>query len=298
MACRFEVTLSAEDASHVRAASEALDLAERIEGTLSHFREESDLAILNRSGTAGLAPVAPEIMDLLRLSRRIHEDTGGTFDVTATPLSRVWGFLERRGRLPGPEELERARALVGMDKVVVDEAQGYVRFASPGVEVSFGGIGKGWALDRMSEALRARGVERALLSAGGSSFRAVGGGHGEFVVDLRADPGEPVARVRLADATLGVSTAGEQFFELEGRRYGHLLDPRTGRPALGTRLAAVVTSCATEADALATAFFVGGTSLAERYCETHPHVTALLVPDDGGAVRGFGNDPAEVFEAR
>ena len=259
MACRFEITLSAEDASHLRAASDALDLAEGIEGTLSHFREQSDLAVLNRSAAAAPAHVAPEILGLLRLSRRIHEDTGGAFDVTATPLSRVWGFLERRGRVPRSEDLENARACVGMDKVAIDEGHGCVRFSASGVEVSFGGIGKGWALDRMAEALQGRRVERALLSAGGSSFRALGGGRGEFSVDLCAERREPVARVRLADAALGVSTAAEQFFELEGRRYGHVLDPRTGHPAGGTRVAAVVTRCAAEADALATAFFVGGT---------------------------------------
>jgi FAD:protein FMN transferase len=298
MACRFEITLSAEDAAHVRASSEALDVAERIEATLSHFREGSDLTILNRYGAAGPVSVPPEILALLALCWRIHQDTGGAFDVTTTPLSRIWGFLERRGRVPDPEALARTRTRVGMDKVLVDEAHGRVRLAAPGVEVSFGAIGKGWALDRMAESLRARGVVRALLSAGGSSFAAMGGHRGEFVVDVCANRREPCARVHLSEAALGVSTAGEQFFESEGRRYGHVLDPRTGCPATGTRVAAVVTRHAAEADALATALFVGGMPLAKVYCEAHPGVAALVVPDDGSAARAFGHGAADVFELR
>ncbi len=298
MACRFEITLSAEDAAHVRASSEALDLAERIEAALSHFREASDLTILNRCAAAGPVSVSLEILELLALCRQIHQDTSGTFDVTTTPLSRIWGFLERRGRVPDPEELARTRTHVGMDKILVDEAQGRVRLAAPGVEVSFGAVGKGWALDRMAESLRARGVVRALLSAGGSSFLALGGHYGEFVVDVCAKPREPCARVRLAEAALGVSTAAEQFFESEGRRYGHVLDPRTGYPATGTRVAAVVTRNAAEADALATALFVGGAPLAEIYCEAHPGVSALIVPDDGSAAQAFGDGAAGAFEVR
>jgi FAD:protein FMN transferase len=296
MACRFEITLSAEDASHLRAASDALDLTERIEAMLSHFRQTSDLARLNRSAAGGPVRVAPEILELLGICRRIHDDTGGAFDATTTPVSRVWGFLERSGRVPAATDLEAARASVGLDKVLVNEAEGLVRFAAPGVEVSFGGIGKGWALDRMAAGLRVRGVERALLSAGGSSFRALGGESGEFVVDVCGGPAGPLARAHLADAALGVSTSAEQFFESEGRRYGHVLDPRTGRPASGTRVAAVVARDAAEADAVATALLVDGAPLAERYCAAHAGVSALVAPDGDGPARRFGGDAERVFE--
>ncbi len=234
MACRFEVTLLAEDAPCVRAASQALDLADDLEETLSVFREESELTRLNRCAADAPVRVTPQMLALLGLCLDLHSATDAAFDVTTTPLSRAWGFLERRGHVPEPADLEAARACVGCDKIRLDD--GLVSFSSPGVEVSFGGVGKGWALDRMAERLRNGGVGRALLSAGGSSFRAVGGERGEFVVDVRAGDDGPIARARLENAALGASTAGEQYFEAEGRRYGHVIDPRTGVPGRrGTR---------------------------------------------------------------
>jgi len=144
MACRFEVTLSGEDAHHVPAAREVLDEVDRIESSLTVFRETSDLVRLNQA--AGHAPVAVDdaLFGLLRLCRELHARTGGTFDVTTTPLSRCWGFLRREGRLPSAEEIEAARALVGMDAVELDEAGRTVRFRRPGMELNLGSIGKGF----------------------------------------------------------------------------------------------------------------------------------------------------------
>ena len=130
-----------------------------------------------------------------------------------------------------------------------------MRFAVPGVEIDFGAIGKGWALDRVAASLRVRGVARALLTAGGSSHRGWGGEAWELA--LRPG-GEDLGLLRLRDAALGTSAAGEQHFEADGRRFGHVLDPRSGWPAEGVRSASVVTSEAAVADALSTAFLVGG----------------------------------------
>ncbi len=141
------------------------------------------------------------------------------------------------------------------------------------------GIGKGFAVDRAGALLRRRGVLVALVDAGGSSTMAVGGGRGAgWRVGLRhpRDRERRLATLLLADCALGVSAASEQSFEARGRSYGHLLDPRTGHPAEGVLQAAVVADNATDADALATAFFVGGRRLAEAYCARHAHVLALL----------------------
>ena len=295
MACRFEIALLAEDARCVRAASRALDLADEVEQAISVFREESELVRLNRNAAEAPVRATAQMLALLRLCRDVHSATDGAFDVTTTPLSRVWGFLERHGRVPDPEDLAAARALVGFEKIGIEDGQ--VGFGSPGVEVSFGGVGKGWALDRMAERLRDEGVERALLSAGGSSFRALGGTQGEFVVDVGAGQDAPIARVHLERAALGVSTASEQYFESEGRRYGHVLDPRTGWPVAGMRAAVAIAPQAAQADALATAFFVGGAAVAERYCATHLNVLALVAPEGSGPAQVFGQCEAGTLES-
>ncbi len=158
-----------------------------------------------------------------------------------------------------------------------------VTFSRPGIEVSLGAVGKGYALDRAASVLRASGVEHALLSAGGSSVVALGGRGAGWVVDVVSPlrPGQPLATLSLRNAALGTSGAGEQFVVQDGRRYGHVIDPRTGWPADGTLSASVVASNAARADALSTAFLVGGADLARRYCSEHHDVLALITPDDG-----------------
>jgi thiamine biosynthesis lipoprotein len=147
-------------------------------------------------------------------------------------------------------------------------------------------VGKGWALDRIVASLRVRGVSRALLTAGGSSHRGWGGESWE----LALRPGqEELGLLRLRDAALATSASGEQHFEAEGRRFGHVLDPRTGWPAEGVRSASVVTSEAAVADALSTAFLVGGPSLAGPFCASRPGTMALLVLDAAPReIRVFG----------
>ena len=145
-----------------------------------------------------------------------------------------------------------------------------------------GAIGKGYALDRAGQSLRASGVRHALLSAGSSSVLAIGGHRGGWRIDLVSPQGQgrPIAELMLRDAALGTSGAGEQFFIADGRRFGHVIDPRTGWPARGILSATVVARDAARADALSTAFFVGGLDLAERYCASHEEVLALITPDD------------------
>jgi FAD:protein FMN transferase len=300
MACRFEITLPGHAAGDIPAAREALDTVDAIEAALSVYRESSEVSALNRSAAESSVLASPELRELISRSRTLHALTGGAFDVTSTPLSRAWGFFRREGRLPDPAEIDAAMSRVGMDRLALDEKAGTVRFLEPGVEVNFNAIGKGYALDRMASGLRRRGVKHALLSAGGSSVLAVGGGRRGFAVDVRSRHAtEPLARLRIRDAALGTSGASEQFFEVAGRRFGHVLDPRTGWPAQGALSVSVVADDAATADALATAFFVGGADLARSYCAEHPRTLALVTPDKAPREpQLFGDHEGVRFESK
>jgi FAD:protein FMN transferase len=292
------VTLSDEDARHVPAARAALDAVDRIEDRLTVFRETSEVARVNREAAAGEVEASPMLFDLLLRCRALHAETEGAFDPTSAPLSRCWGFLARQGRLPSAEDIEAARRRVGMDAIALDPAARTVRFTRPGMELNFGAIGKGHALDLVADLLRQRGVPRALVAAAGSSAVALGGGDG-FPVEVRSRRVDGVlARLRLRDAALGTSGAGEQYFEVDGRRYGHVLDPRTGWPAEGVLSATVAGADAASADALSTAFLVGGHALAERYCATHPGTLAFVtLESDPLRPLRFGSCPGVELDA-
>jgi thiamine biosynthesis lipoprotein len=295
MACRFEITLASQDAAWVPAARAALNEIDRIEDQLSVFREGSAISHVNRCADDEAVEIDEALLGLLGLCGELYRATGGAFDITSTPLSRCWGFLQREGRVPSSDAIEAARASVGFGAVDLDQSRRTVRFRRSGIELNLGAIGKGHALDRVAVDMRDAGVTHALLSAGRSSLLALGGRDAGWYVEVVSARGNqenidrPLARVWLRDAALGTSGAGEQFVIADGTRYGHVIDPRTGWPAAGVLSASVIASSAAVADALSTAFLVGGADLAERYCAEHPDVMALVTPDDGSEMpRVFG----------
>ena len=283
MACRFEVTLAAADGAFVPAAISALDEVDRLESELSVFIPTSAISEVNGRAACGPVVIPSDLAELLTDCQRVYRDTDGAFDLTTTPLSRCWGFLRREARVPPAIEIEEARRLVGFDAVRVSREPPSVTFCRPGIELNLGAVGKGYALDRAGALLRASGVSHALLSAGCSSIVALGGRGDGWRVDVVSPlrKGRIIATLLLRNAALGTSGAGEQFVVENGRRYGHVIDPRTGWPAEGILSATVVASDAARADALSTAFLVGGLDLARRYCGEHPDVLALITPNNG-----------------
>ena len=269
MACRFEVTLPRSEESGVIAATEALDEVDRLEAQLTVFRDTSEVSNVIATASNRPVEVSQSLFDLLKLCKRLYEETQGSFDITSGPLSRCWGFLKRSGSLPASGEIVKALSLVGSDKLILNERQRTVCFSVPDVEINLGSIGKGYALDFAGE-LIANSVRTALLNAGASSMRAIGDGdRGEgWIVGLR-HPRSKFRRLgvlRLRNCALSTSGNEEQFFEHAGRRFSHIIDPRTGWPAEHVTSVSVVASTGALSDALATAFFVGGRQLAEEYC--------------------------------
>ena len=281
MACRFEVTLPIRDRRGISFANQALDEADRLEQQLTIFRETSEVSFVNRNAALKAVRVSPSLFELLRLCQSLYRETEGAFDVTSGPLSHCWGFLKRQGRIPVTDEIEKAKSLVGSEKLLLDREYCTIGFERPGVEINLGSIGKGYALDRLKGTLGKR-VTSALLSAGSSSLCAIGSGDSGqrgWVVGIRhpRQTDRRLAVLKLRDSAMATSGAEEQFFEYEGKRYGHIIDPRSGFPAAGVASVTVVAQSAAIADALATAFYVGGRELAERYCSTQREVLVIML---------------------
>jgi thiamine biosynthesis lipoprotein len=297
MACSFELTIASEDGCDLPAARAALDHVDRIEDQLTIFRDTSAIAEINRRAAAEPVAIDHALFDLLCECVDIYRATAGTFDITTTPLSRIWGFLQREGRLPSREAIDAARMSVGLDAIQLDQNSLTVRFTREGVELNLGAIGKGFALDRAGAEMRARGVTHALLSAGRSSLLALGRrGEGWWIDVISPSTDRRLADVWLGDAALGTSGAGEQFVDVDGVRYGHVIDPRSGWPASGVLSSTVVADHAATADALSTAFFIGGISLAREYCASHPRILALITPDGQRAPTVIGHHPGARVE--
>ena len=294
MACRFEVTLPAWDRTGVRAARIALDESEKLEQKLTIFKENSEVSYINSNGASFPVRVEAALFTLLLLCLELNRETNGAFDITSGPLSRCWGFLKREGRIPEPAQLEKAVSVVGSDKLLLDRSSGTVLFKRYGVEINFGSIGKGYALDRISAMIRNR-VQIALLSAGSSSISAIGSGdicHNGWMVGVRhpRDKNRRLAVLKIRDSALSTSGNDEQYFEHQGKRYGHIIDPRSGQPAEGVSGVTVVAQSAAVADALATAFYIGGPDLAQRYCSTHSEILVIMLESESERPIVFGSN--------
>jgi len=284
MACEFEVQFATgRDDAAMEHALAALDLVESLESQMTIYRDDSEVVRINREAAQRPVPVEARLFDLFRQAEKVYQDTGGAFDITSGPLSAVWGFSRREGRIPSKEKLAAARQLVGMQHVLLDPQQGTIAFRRKGISVNLNSIGKGYALDRMAELLTLNLMDDYLLHGGKSSVLARGnqpGNHeGGWLIGLRHPlrPTERLAEFRLRNQALSTSGSGTQFFIRGGRRYGHILDPRTGCPADKLYSATVVAPTAAEADALSTAFYVMGPEDVQQYCAKRPNVAALLV---------------------
>lgn len=263
MATRFELLLYGGDPVYLRAAGEeALEEIERLEEQLSFYRPASEISHLNARAAHEAVPVDPRLFRLLQRARELWEVTEGAFDVTVAPLLRCWGFVGGTGRLPTEAEIEAARAVTGMDRVELDAEAFTVRFRTEGVMLDLGSIGKGYALEQAADFLQEAGVTSALLHGGTSTVVALGtppeGEPWSVAIQHPSRPEEHVAVVALRDEALSVSAVHGKAFEHEGRLLGHVIDPRSGRPAMGAQLAAVAGASATDTDALSTGLLVLG----------------------------------------
>jgi thiamine biosynthesis lipoprotein len=258
------------------------------------YRDHSEVCRLNRQAAGRPLRLERGLFDLLALAGRLHAETDGAFDVTAGALIKAWGFFRGPRRVPAEPERQAACARVGMGHVDLDADRRAVQFRRPGLEINLGAIGKGYALDRMAARLSRR-LGAFLLHGGGSSVLGRGAPEGSRGWQVRVrHPWKPrryLARVWLRDRALGTSAATFQYLEHEGKKLGHILDPRTGWPAEGMASVSVVAPTAALADALSTAFYVGGLDVARRYCETHPGVGAILLPEGSPRPTVFGLAP-------
>jgi len=264
MGATFTVALYGADRVKMEAAIDAsLAEAQRLDALLSNYRPESEWSMVNRTAASHPVKVSGELFQLLAVCLEYSGVSEGSFDITVGPLMKIWGFYKSSGRLGPQSEVTAALKTVGFRHVHLDVAAQTVSFDTAGVELDPGGIGKGYAVDRMVEILRRSGVERALVAGSDSSIYGLGAPPDEprgWPVSIR-DPRNSrrsVAQVYLKDMSLSTSGSYEKFFQAGGRTYSHIMDPRTGYPAQGTVSVSVIAPRTIDSEAWAKPYFVNG----------------------------------------
>lgn len=272
---------AAERASATSAAEAAFERLEELEQILSDYREDSELSGLSREGASAPRAVSPELFFVLDKALLFSRLSGGAFDVTVGPVVQLWREARRTGKLPDPASLARARALVGYHNLVLEPANRTVLLKRAGMKLDLGAIAKGYAADQALELLNSRGVSSALVALGGElALGAPPPDKGGWRTAIHTpDPSHRVTPCTLVLHNVALSTSGdsEQYLELNGQRYSHVIDPARGVALQGRESTTVIAPDGTTADALATAISILQVSDGVRLAESLPGVSVFMV---------------------
>jgi len=294
MACQWDAFLNY--GQYPDAASrvvEAFEIVDRMEEDLSVFRPQSEVSRLNALAFFREVNVSEHLADLLQTAIELYQGSEGAFDITSGPLTDLWGFARRDGKVPSQKEIDLTLQHVGFDKVQWSAKEQSVKFASQKTKINLGGIGKGFALQKCCQFLLQSDICDFVIHAGQSSV--VGQGvkltteescpSAGWKVGLTDPllPEKTLGHFHLTGVALGTSGSGRQFFHYKGKRFSHIFDPRTGWPAEGVLSSTVIAPDATIADALATACFILGPEGCQQLCRQLPELAVLLVIPKGNS---------------
>jgi thiamine biosynthesis lipoprotein len=282
MGTQIHVELWHEDDNAAREALAAV-IAEmhRIDEMMSPYRESSELSAMNRGAGAGPVAVSTELAMLLQRSAEVSRMTNGAFDITYASAGRFYDY--RKGIRPDEAQLAAAVQAIDYRYVQIDREAGTVRFAHPEVYVDLGGIAKGHAVDRGIELLLERGIDQAMITAGGDS-RIIGDRRGQpWTVGVQDPRKAGAMAVLLPLEDIAVSTSGDyqRFFERDGVRYHHILDPTTGDSAREVRSVTILGPDATLTDALSTSVFVLGVRAGLMLIDSLDGIDAIIIDGQG-----------------
>ncbi len=271
MGSAYSIAVYGYDREQMETAVEAaFDEVRQLDSMLSNYKPDSEWSEVNREAARRPVHVSPELFQLLSACQEYSRLSDGAFDISVGPLMKVWGFYKGTGHLPHRAEVMAAMQSVGYRHVHLDAAHQTVSFDHAGVELDPGGIGKGYAVDRMVSVLKAKGTAIALVAASGSSIYGLGAPPNEprgWRITIRDPKNEraTVAEVYLKNESMSTSGSYEKFFRAEGHIYSHIMDPRTGFPAPGMLSVSLITPRTIDSEAWAKPFFINGRQWAAHH---------------------------------
>jgi thiamine biosynthesis lipoprotein len=256
MGVQARILLYAPDSSTAESAARAaFDRIAELDAIMSDYRQDSELMRLCRRAGEGPVRVSDDLFSVLEIAQRLSAQSNGAFDVTVGPYVRLWRQARREQKLPSPEDLLEASRAVGWEKMTLDQNGKTVHLEVEGMQLDLGGIAKGYAADAAIATLSSHGIERTMIEFGGDIVV------GDAPPELRGWTIKPaLADTQMTVVNSAISTSGdtEQFVEIEGKRYSHVIDPRTGLGLTDRIAATVLAPCGVLSDALSTALSVMG----------------------------------------
>lgn len=279
MGSAFEFVVVDDEAIAEQRLQNAIDEVKRIEELLTEFSTTSETAYINANAGVSSVKVSSEVFNLILRAKKISSLTQGAFDITTAPLKKLYNFKRDVVLLPTSEKLAQVLNQIGSDKIELSNPD-EVLLTEAGMRISFAGIGKGYAADQVKVLLKKKGVEHGVINASGDltvwGTRADGTPWKVGIVDPD-NKSKILLWIPIENASVATSGDYEQYFELDGKRYSHTLDPKTGKPVSDVKSVTVVSPSAELSDALATAVFVMGPTVGMNFIEQLPNVHALMI---------------------
>jgi thiamine biosynthesis lipoprotein len=294
MGTRITVELWSDDREKADQAIDAvLDEMRHVDETMSTYKPTSEVSLVNAGAAAGPMHITKELFDLLTTAKEYSVITDGAFDITYASVGYMYDF--RKHIRPNETQIDKALPAVDYRHLLLDPKKQTVRFSQTGVRIDLGGIAKGYSVDRGIDVLKARGITRAYVSAGGDS-RIIGDRFGKpwmvGIRDPRKEAGEVITRIPLVDAAISTSGDYERYFEEDGVRYHHIIDPRTGHSASKVRSATIIGPYAIRTDGLSKTAFVLGPEEAMKIYNQLDDIDAIIVKLDGTVIYSKGLERA------
>jgi thiamine biosynthesis lipoprotein len=253
----------------------------RIDALMSPYKQDSQLARINREASQQAVKISPELFQLIEQSRKISELSNGAFDITFASVGHLYNYRERVK--PSENEIKDKLSAIDYRHIVLNSKEQTIRFNSPGVRIDLGGIAKGYAVDNGIRILQQCGVKNGLVSAGGDS-RIIGDKRGRpWMMGIQHPRKKPGVAVALPLSDTAISTSGdyERYFDEEGERHHHIISPSTGKSASGVISASVIGPEAIMTDALSTTVFILGTDKGLALIEKLPAFDAIIIDEKG-----------------
>ncbi|AMV39777.1 Thiamine biosynthesis lipoprotein ApbE precursor [Planctomyces sp. SH-PL62] len=292
MGSSFKILLySTQETAARRASRAAFDRIAALDAVLSDYDPDSELSRLATSAGGPPVAVGPDLFDVLEKSRYWYDETGGWLDPTIAPVGRLWRRARRERKLPDDAKLDAALALVGMEKLVLDPKARTVRLTRPGMKLDVGGVAKGYAAQAAIDVLREQGVDRALVAGAGDIV--VSGpppdAEGWTIGVATLEPSKTAPEIYLSIKDAAVSTSGdaERFVIIDGRRYSHIINPRTGRPIEDRASVTVVAPDGTTADVLETTAYMLGPEKGLEFIDSIPGAAAVFTRETPEGIRRY-----------